>query len=242
MVPDPSCQNERPRILVVEDEAIARTVLTVQLNRLGFRVSEAASATQALSLLERQRFALAFIDLQIPGLSGAALLQRSQRSSAINRGMKAVAISSRIDIDQERQLRQAGFVAWLCKPITLEQLQQVVQAWLTDGQAPTEDQNGKARKDSHFGQIQGDSRARFLASLPQQLAMIESALRHRQRRQVLETVHKLHGAAGFCQFEELRQWAARLETALRQEDNEAYRTIWRRLKREAEALLAQGRI
>ncbi len=232
-------KDRNARILVIEDEAIARTLLTMQLARLGFPVSEAASATQALMLLQRQRFALALIDLQLPELSGSALLRHIRRSSGPNRDLKAVAVSARITPGQERRLRQAGFVAWLGKPVTVEQLRPLLQTWLSHDRTVEDEQSDTTGQGDRFVRIQNDLQAKFLADLPGQLARIESALAHRHRRQAVERVHKLHGAAGFCRFEELRRWAARLEDALREGDDEDYRSIWRRLKREAEALLCR---
>ncbi len=222
-------------ILVIEDEAIARTLLRVQVERLGFPVSEAASATQALKLLQRRPFALALIDLQLPELPGTVLLQHVRASPGPNRDMKAVAISSRIDADQERRLQQAGFEAWLCKPVAVEQLRALMQTWLPHERA-TKKERSDAAQDARLTRIQNELQARFLADLPNQLSRIESVLEHHPR-QALEHIHKLHGAAGFCRFEELQRWAARLESALREGNDADYRALWRRLKREAEVLL-----
>jgi len=232
--------DQKTGILVIEDEAIARTIMKVQLARLGFPVSEAASATQALHLLQRQRFALALIDLQLPDLSGSALLQRIRRSSGPNRDLKAVAVSARTAPGQERRLRQAGFVAWLGKPVSAERLRPLVQTWLPHDRVAGDERSGTTGQDDRFVRIQNELQAKFLADLRVQLARIESALEHRHRRQAVEHVHKLHGAAGFCRFTELRRWAARLEIALREENDEDYRPIWRRLQREAEELLHRG--
>ncbi len=231
--------DRKPGIVVIEDEAIARTLLRAQLERLGFPVSEAASATRALALLQRRPFALALIDLQLPELSGTVLLQRVRGSPGPNRNMKAIAISAKIDADQERRLRQAGFDAWLCKPVAVERLQALVRNWLAPEGATEKEGSDGAGEDDRLTRIQTDLQAKFLADLRGQLSRIESTL-ERHPRQALEHIHKLHGAAGFCHFEALQRWAAHLEIALREGNDVEHRAIWRRLKREAETLLQRG--
>jgi len=68
-----------PDVLVVEDSSIARRFLQVRLQRLGYRVHLAVSGEGALEAIERQRFALVFLDVmlgapgRLDGLTPAAL-------------------------------------------------------------------------------------------------------------------------------------------------------------------------
>ena len=69
------------RVLVVDDNASARLVLSEMLRDMTFRVSEAADGLQALSLLEQAQragdaFELLFIDWQMPGIDGLELVRR----------------------------------------------------------------------------------------------------------------------------------------------------------------------
>src|SRR5258705_12271940 len=52
-----------PDVLVAEDSAIARRFMEVKLQQLGYRVHLAANGEEAMALLERQRFKLAFLDI-----------------------------------------------------------------------------------------------------------------------------------------------------------------------------------
>lgn len=64
------------RVLIVDDEAVARRTLEAMLKLEGFEVSTAASGEAALRLLEEQDFEVMVLDLKMPGMSGQAVLRQ----------------------------------------------------------------------------------------------------------------------------------------------------------------------
>ncbi len=71
MRPDPINQ----RILVVDDEAQIRSLLTRLLEAQGYACSTAAAATEARRLLAAEDFALVLCDVNMPGESGLDFAQ-----------------------------------------------------------------------------------------------------------------------------------------------------------------------
>ena len=74
----PSARSDGPvpavqSVLVVDDEEDQRTLLATLLHRAGYRVVPAATAEEALRLLESMEPGLALIDLLLPGMDGAEL-------------------------------------------------------------------------------------------------------------------------------------------------------------------------
>jgi CheY-like chemotaxis protein len=63
------------RILVVDDEASVRTVLSQVLQEDGYSVSEAVNAEQALALMDKAPFSLVITDIVMPGMTGIELLE-----------------------------------------------------------------------------------------------------------------------------------------------------------------------
>jgi two-component system NtrC family response regulator len=64
------------RVLIVEDDDSLRHVMQAQLEREGYTMSSAASAEDALPMLEKAPHQLVMTDLNLPGISGIDLLKR----------------------------------------------------------------------------------------------------------------------------------------------------------------------
>ena len=63
-------------ILIVDDDQLLRRSLSLQLEQAGYRTSTAASAEDALALLQRQRPDLILLDVGLPGMDGLEALRR----------------------------------------------------------------------------------------------------------------------------------------------------------------------
>ena len=68
-------------ILVIEDEADIRDMLSFALERAGYVVSEARDAEEALSRLDGPLPDLVIIDWMLPGMSGLDLARRLRRDA-----------------------------------------------------------------------------------------------------------------------------------------------------------------
>jgi DNA-binding response OmpR family regulator len=66
----------RPAILLVDDDATLRAVLTRRLERDGFDVRPVASGPQALAAMDRAWPALLVVDLMMPGMDGFELCRQ----------------------------------------------------------------------------------------------------------------------------------------------------------------------
>jgi CheY-like chemotaxis protein len=63
-----------PRVLVVDDQADVRTIISIVLRINQFEIVEAASAASALKLFEESSFDLAIIDIFLQGTNGSDLI------------------------------------------------------------------------------------------------------------------------------------------------------------------------
>ena len=108
------------RILVVDDNATNREVLTVQLRAWGMRVEEAPDGPAALKILARavadgDPFQTAILDMQMPDMDGATL-GRTIRADAATRGIRLVLLTSLGQTGSSLVTEDPGFVACLTKP------------------------------------------------------------------------------------------------------------------------------
>jgi DNA-binding response OmpR family regulator len=70
-------------ILVVDDDALLRRSLSLQLEQTGYRTSTAASAEDALALAKRDRPDLILLDVGLPGMDGLDALRQFQMNDDI---------------------------------------------------------------------------------------------------------------------------------------------------------------
>lgn len=64
---------DRPKILVVDDEADLLELISYNLSKDGFGVATATDGTEALSAIRKNRFDLIVLDLMLPGIQGMEL-------------------------------------------------------------------------------------------------------------------------------------------------------------------------
>ena len=108
------------RILVVDDNATNREVLTAQLCAWGMRVEEAPDGPAALKILARaledgDPFQTAILDMQMPDMDGATL-GRTIRADAATRGIRLVLLTSLGQTGSSLVTEDPRFVACLTKP------------------------------------------------------------------------------------------------------------------------------
>jgi DNA-binding NtrC family response regulator len=81
------------RILIVEDEANVRLNYRITLETEGYEVVEAATAASALLLLIEQSFAVAILDMRLPGMAGLELLAKMREMEIMVPAMIVTAYS-----------------------------------------------------------------------------------------------------------------------------------------------------
>jgi PAS domain S-box-containing protein len=108
------------KVLVVDDEASAVSALAALLGDEGLDVTSATSGERALVLAAASRPDVAVLDLQMPGMTGAMLLEQLRRHDP---ELPAVIMSGHLaDHTGIVQARASGGVAYVGKPIDVDEL------------------------------------------------------------------------------------------------------------------------
>ena len=114
------------RVLVVDDEADTRDLLVFVLEPVGMVVKTAASAAEALKLIELFRPQLLISDIGMPGMDGYELIRAIRALPLQQSGIPALSLSAfSSDSDRQRSL-EAGFNEHLTKPTDLERLVSII--------------------------------------------------------------------------------------------------------------------
>lgn len=115
-----------PHVLVVDDDDDIRDVLYDFLMEEGYQVSLARNGEQALAMLEREHGLVVLLDLNMPGIDGAEVLdslQAQQRSDH-----QIVVITARHYVPLEQSWLASGVVqAVVHKPFNLDHLLRLVE-------------------------------------------------------------------------------------------------------------------
>lgn len=103
-----------PQILLVDELERGRALLAGSLRERGCSVEEAGAADEALVLARHYRFDVLMIDLTVPGMDGAGVMQELRDSSASGQLVVITAVPELADV---RGLCDLGAVTLLPKPI-----------------------------------------------------------------------------------------------------------------------------
>lgn len=109
------------RILVAEDRWESRQLLVQTLERVGFRVREAADGREALQLWETWRPHLVWMDMRMPVVSGLEATQRIKQSPQ-GKGTIVVALTASAFEADEATARAAGCDDFVRKPLDMPQV------------------------------------------------------------------------------------------------------------------------
>ena len=126
------------RVLVVDDEAPVRSMISVTLERQGYDVQQASSGSQAMELLEQGPFDLILTDIVMQDGNGIALLERIHENQP---QLPVVMVSAIHDISVAIDSMRRGAYDYLLKPFEREHLVATVQRALDHRHALQESHN-----------------------------------------------------------------------------------------------------
>ncbi len=118
------CSLQTSRVLVVDDEEIARSNLEYILRKDGYQVATAASGLEALDRLKTQDFDLVLTDLKMEKMDGLQLLQAVKQMSPAT---ELVMITGYATVSTAVDALRKGAAHYLSKPINLDDLRLTVQ-------------------------------------------------------------------------------------------------------------------
>jgi two-component system response regulator AtoC len=118
---------QRPRALVIDDDAAMREVVVCMLDCAGFDAEPATDADEALFALQARPFEVAVCDVHMPRRDGFSFARAAQRI----RPSTPVVLMTSFGCDRTRaDCAAAGAVGLLSKPFSIRELREAVGAAL----------------------------------------------------------------------------------------------------------------
>ncbi len=116
-------------VLVVEDNETLRTIMVMQLKRLGFSATPAENGNDAVNQYSEGAFKLVMMDIQMPimdGMEASRAIRKIERKESRAR-VPIVAVTA--NPDRER-CYNAGMDDFLFKPILLGNIKEMLDRWI----------------------------------------------------------------------------------------------------------------
>src|SRR5881296_3932042 len=119
-------QRSRSRhVLVIEDNPDAREMLRTTLEVDGHRVEVAEDGPQGVALARSSRPDVVLVDIGLPGLNGYEVAR--QMRALLGRHVRLIAVTGYGQPEDRRRTKEAGFDAHLTKPVSCEQIAEVLE-------------------------------------------------------------------------------------------------------------------
>ncbi|EAR60759.1 response regulator [Neptuniibacter caesariensis] len=108
-------------ILVVDDSASLRNMVTFTLKQEGYQVVEAGNGQEALAKAQGARFDLVLTDVNMPIMDGITLCAELRKLPAF-KFTPILVLTTESSADMKQRGKAAGATGWLVKPFNPEKL------------------------------------------------------------------------------------------------------------------------
>jgi two-component system KDP operon response regulator KdpE len=125
----------RQKILVIEDDPVARADLQARLEANGYVVARAADAASAMTVVNRERPDLILLDLGLPAGDGYLVLERLRKIKTLA-AIPVLIVTGRSDAETRKRVEGMGVGPMLIKPVDTEVLLTAIRAALDTDTKP----------------------------------------------------------------------------------------------------------
>jgi two-component system sensor histidine kinase RpfC len=217
----------RLKVLVADDNAINRTVVAKILERANHELTLVESGEEALEAVQHERFDIAILDRNMPGLTGVEAVRALRVMELGGRRLPVIVLSADVTEEARREAVEAGADLYLTKPI---QATRLLEALLTlsapaePARAPAEPvashASGNVLDYEQLTLLEGlGSRSDFMERLigvfvedsGTLMDKMDAALDGRRFGELRSLVHSLRGSAGSIGAERLTRACGELQ-------------------------------
>ena len=203
------------RVLLAEDDEVNRKVAHRLLLQFGASVDLASNGVQALELALANHYELVLMDVEMPYMDGLESARRLRKAEAA-RGARTrvVAMTAHaMEGDRERCL-EAGMDDYISKPMTSDQLWNVVQASATEATG-TMDWEYLSEISGGDEEFECDLVNTFLESAPGLIEELRTALESGDANTATRAAHTLKGSAKSIGANDFAEYCRLMEEGVR---------------------------
>jgi len=123
----------QPRILLVDDHRVDQMVISAMLKKMGCYVQLALNGSEAVEILEKEKFHLVLMDYdaqEADSLQAAQKIRASEKDNHVTKPIPIVAVTNGFSEEDQSACIAAGMDDQIAKPIRYDELEARLQRWL----------------------------------------------------------------------------------------------------------------
>lgn len=216
-------------ILLAEDNPVNQRIAKTILEKEGFYVTVANNGKEAIELLNKGKFDLVLMDVQMPEMDG---LEATRKIRQLGIKIPIIALTANAFEEDRKRCLDAGMDAYLSKPIKMKELFDVISKFFEE-KKETENKIEKAQSQQSslidikkaIEVVDGDRSLlkellnMFLADSENKLKEIETAIKEGDYKKLVEVSHALKGASGNIGLTKTYQLCLELENIGKKKEN-----------------------
>lgn len=113
------------RIMIIDDSASLRQVVSIALEDAGYEVVEAENGKSALALLKEDKVNLVICDVNMPVMDGITFVKKVKEIPNY-RFLPIIMLTTESSENRKLEGQEAGAKAWVVKPFKPEQMLEAV--------------------------------------------------------------------------------------------------------------------
>jgi|GEM_PF-2273309 len=219
------------KVLLVEDDAVSRNVVTIMLQQRGFEVIGVENGMEAISAFEKSKFDVILMDVNMPytdGYSATAIIRAKEKDMGCHTpiiAMTAYALKG----DREKCL-EVGMDDYISKPISLSQAMDIIEKYVKTVNKESSEIKDKKKfteivialmEDSGLNKVTSEAiLADFCGQGVDLISGIKKYISEQNLKEAGILLHQLKGSAGNVRAKEIAKQAIKAEEAMRMMDVE----------------------
>jgi len=136
--------NEKPRVLIVDDDQVVCELLCGELEEHGYLCATALSGNDALSKLVTQDFDVVLLDIRLPGISGIEVLREIKLNQCRTAAIMITAVN---DLKTAVEAMKLGASDYIVKPFDLDRVNTSIRTLVENQERPSEEGDKQSTKD-----------------------------------------------------------------------------------------------
>ena len=120
-------------VLFIEDDPMNRRVVKDMLDVAGATMVGAENGEAGLKLIDEQDFAMALVDLRMPGMDGLTAIRHIRARDDAKAGLPVIVVTADTALDLREQCLAAGANDVLFKPVAMDALFEAMGRVLAEG-------------------------------------------------------------------------------------------------------------